>query len=83
MTEEQEQNWINGNRAAHREILGHCVRALYDEDTSKEALILQLEDIRAALRSLCEDFGDNSWDDNLHLADVINKHLGNYLHQGK
>ena len=80
MTEKEEQKWIDGNKAGYRDLLGHCVRALHDEDTSKEALILQLEDIKSSLRSLCEEFGDNDWDDDLHLADVINKHLGNHLH---
>ena len=31
------------------------------------------------LRGLCKDFGDNNWPDNLHLGDVIEKHLGKYL----
>lgn len=26
-----------------------------------------------------KDFGDNEWPDNLHLADVIDKHLDRYL----
>ncbi len=32
-----------------------------------------------ALRDVCEDYGDNDWDDNLHLADVIEKHLHRQL----
>lgn len=32
-----------------------------------------------SLRGLCKDFGDNDWPDDLHLADVIEKHLGKYL----
>jgi len=27
------------------------------------------------LRELCGDFGDNDWPDNLHLVDIIEKHL--------
>lgn len=34
----------------------------------------------AALRSLCAEFGDNDWPDDLHLADVVEKHLGKHLH---
>lgn len=29
----------------------------------------------AMLRHVCEEHGDNDWPDNLHLADVIEKHL--------
>jgi hypothetical protein len=34
----------------------------------------------AALRELCGHFGDNDWTDDLHLADVVEKHLGKHLH---
>lgn len=34
----------------------------------------------AALRILCGDFGDNDWLDDLHLADVVEKHLSKHLH---
>lgn len=37
----------------------------------------------AILRELCAEFGDNSWPDTLHLADVIEKHLGKHLWQAK
>jgi hypothetical protein len=33
------------------------------------------EDVRRMLRMACEEFGDNDWPDNLHQADVIEKHL--------
>ena len=29
----------------------------------------------ALLREICQDHGDNDWPDNLHLYDVIDKHL--------
>jgi len=31
------------------------------------------------LRKLCTEFGDNEWADDLHLRDVIEKHLAKYL----
>lgn len=31
------------------------------------------------LRQVCDEFGDNDWPDNLHLADVIEKHLWDEL----
>jgi predicted secreted protein len=33
------------------------------------------------LRYLCAQFGDNDWEDNLHLEDVIEKHLMRYLYE--
>lgn len=32
-----------------------------------------------ALRELCGEYGDNDWDSDLHLADVIEKHLRRHL----
>jgi hypothetical protein len=40
-----------------------------------EAWRLERADVVQALRSLCADFGDNDWPDDLHLGDVIEKHL--------
>lgn len=38
-------------------------------------LIAEREDAIAALRSMCEDYGDNEWAETLSLADIIEKHL--------
>jgi hypothetical protein len=32
------------------------------------------------LREVCGDFGDNDWPNELHLGDVIDKHLARHLH---
>jgi len=40
-------------------------------------------DVINALRQLCADFGDNDWPDNLHLGDVIEKHLAPYLYESE
>ncbi len=37
----------------------------------------------AALREVCADYGDNDWEDNLNLADVIDKHLARPLADGE
>jgi hypothetical protein len=40
----------------------------------------QLSAARAALRTLCDDLGlPNDWPDDLHLADVVEKHIGDPL----
>lgn len=47
------------------------------------AWLIEREEAVARLRWLCEEFGDQDWDDNLHLADVIDKHLGRYLYEAE
>jgi hypothetical protein len=42
-----------------------------------------VDTVRLSLRNLCRDFGDNDWDDDLHLADVVEKHLGRHLYDGE
>ncbi len=81
MNEQDELNYDLGSRAAWRVMLGECCRQLgYDDaDVQKVAWINEREDAIAALRSACEDHGDNDWPDNLVLADVVEKHLVRYL----
>ena len=50
-----------------------------DPETGKVRWVLEREATVAALRGVCENHGDNEWDEKLHLADVITKHLENYL----
>lgn len=78
-----EQDWVNGNRAAYASILRECLRQLgYDSPEATAAKwAAEREEIRALLRRVCEDYGDNDWPDDLHLADVIEKHLVRYLGQ--
>jgi hypothetical protein len=40
------------------------------------ALEAHLDGIRKTLRIECADLGDNDWSDDLHLGDVVEKHLG-------
>jgi len=74
---EFERGYDDGGRAAWRAVLWECVRNLgyCEEDLTNERAILQLELAKAALRSACEEFGDNDWADDLSLASVIEKHL--------
>lgn len=52
---------------------------LEGEELAKVRLQVELADARAVLRRLCDDHGDNDWDDSLYLADVLDKHLGDHL----
>lgn len=67
----QRQVWLN--------ILRQAVNALGYEEGEALAWILEREQAIAMLRTLCAEHGDNDWPDDLHLADVIDKHLGRYL----
>lgn len=59
---------INGKRYVE---LGDCSEA------AERLTVLRDERDEAIriLRDVCEEFGDNDWDNDLHLADIIEKHL--------
>ena len=77
MDKQGELNYERGNRAAWLSMLGECLRQLgyEDHETQKVAWVKEREATIAALRSACEAHGDNEWPDDLHLADVVEKHL--------
>lgn len=86
--ETNERHWIQGNRAAWQRILGEAVRELsgsgaHGEDPALVAArhLLELEDTRRTLRSICEEHGDNDWSDDLYLSDALEKHLGRHLYE--
>lgn len=81
MDNDQEQKYIQGGRAAWRQILQQSLLHLgYDDlETQRASWILEREDIIAQLRDVCDSFGDNDWDEKSHLGDVIEKHLGKHL----
>ena len=69
---------------ARREILTEQLRSTLNKlrgygDTTKEQLILEREELIVQLRDVCDHFGDNDWDEKLHLPDVIEKHLFKHL----
>ena len=76
-----ENSWEVGNRAAWSKILAECVRQLGHKSTAAAhaAWITEREEAVVQLRELCEEHGDNDWPDDLHLGDVIEKHLGRHL----
>jgi len=81
----REQDYIRGSRSAYRFMMLHCMREL-DVETDAEKLeqkVAQLaaerEEAIGVLRDICRDCGDNDWSDDLHLADIIEKHLGRHL----
>lgn len=89
MSDRNDRHFIRGERAVYRRLLSFALKGLGADDAPDDLAqahlrIVRLEshlaDVRAQLRMLCDDFGDNDWEDDLHLADVIDKHLGDHLH---
>ncbi len=72
-----------GERAAILRVLRTCLQELgYGSAESGQARwVLEREATIAALRSVCDEHGDNDWDDQLHLADVVDKHLARHLEE--
>ena len=79
--ERDERSYEAGSRAAWAAMLSTCLERLgYDSPEAKAATWASYEEeIRATLRRVCEDYGDNDWPDDLHLVDVIEKHLVRHL----
>lgn len=80
MTEKEEQAYLLGKKNAWLDIINEALLNLTDDPA---AMAAQWASERfaavAALRAICASHGDNEWPDNLHLADVIEKHLGRHL----
>ncbi len=75
-----EADYQRGQRQAWGTILSTATQHLGMTGRAKASLIDEREDAIAALRSLCEDFGDNEWEPTMHLADIIEKYLARPLH---
>jgi hypothetical protein len=81
----EEQAYMSGARMQLRKLLGFAIRELvsFDTETDPQLVIARLlaerEDAVAALRRVCAGHGDNDWTVDLHLADVIEKHLERHL----
>jgi hypothetical protein len=81
MSPKEERAYTQGKRMALTRILSTIVQDLgYDTAEAKQASwIAEREAAISILRSVCGDHGDNDWSDNLHLADIIDKHLARHL----
>lgn len=74
-------SYAAGRRRALLSILAHVLGELgIDDPKAGEARwALERGEVILKLREVCSDFGDNYWPDDLHLADVVEKHLVRYL----
>lgn len=80
--DEHDVAYTEGRRATLRAMLSDILRQLGYEgaDQRPVRLIEEREAAVSQLRTLCAEFGDNNWTEHMHLADVIEKHLGKHLH---
>lgn len=76
-----EPSYIRGFRMGWASILRTALNELgYDDPEAQgKRYILEREAAITALRSACEHHGDNDWPADLHLADIIDKHLARHL----
>ena len=59
--------------------LRECWAELNPANKGKANWFLERHEVLEMLRQVCEEHGDNDWPDDLHLADVIEKHLWRHL----
>ncbi len=62
-----------------------CLKNLSNDDPLKISIntLIEREQAINILRQVCERFGDNNWDEDLHLADIIEKHLWRNLENNR
>ena len=83
MSDSAEHWYESGQRSVAREILRIAIGHLGGSTKTDEQWRVERYQVIASLRRICESHGDNDWDDNLHLADVIDKHLARHLDGAK
>lgn len=57
------------------------IDSVYEPEADEARWLSEREQAVAMLRQVCEVHGDNDWPDDLHLADVIEKHLDRHLEE--
>ncbi len=79
--EERDEQFTQGHRRAWLSMLKTCFRELgYDDPAVRDVTwVAERTEAIAMLRQVCERHGDLDWPDDLHLADIIEKHLWNSL----
>lgn len=88
MSEDQqsrdERMWMQGQRSALLGVVRDSLATLGvlgHKDFTAEKLMLERASVIDALRRLCDEFGDNQWNESDHLGDVIERHLAKYLYE--
>ena len=81
MNEVEEAVYEEGHQMALIGMLTHCLKELGYENAAAQAAawVVEREQTLAVLRRLCREHGDNDWSNDLHLGDIIEKHLEPYI----
>jgi hypothetical protein len=81
MNPSEESAYIEGSRRAYITILQACLKHLgvHDPVAGQHRWILERQETLAMLRTICAEYGDLDWTDDLHLRDILDKHLYRYL----
>ncbi len=72
-----ERSYQQGSQGVWQQLLSLALQNLSGtgEHLSRTEMMQERTMVVQTLRSICEEYGDNDWDDDLHLTDVLNKHL--------
>lgn len=73
------KDYERGWQSAYRLVLQQAMNQLPHGGFDRAGLVLERNQAVATLREVCREHGDLDWSDDLHLADVIEKHLGRHL----
>lgn len=81
MTPDQESAYLRGERDVWLVLLRLAVQHLGPDvpETDDARWRIEREEAIAMLRQACEAAGDNDWTEDLHLADIVDKHLLRHL----
>lgn len=75
MNDAEEQAYSLGSDRAWLSILKEALRNLGLKEQSEHQWKAERAETVLKLRAICMDHGDNEWPDDLHLVDVLDKHL--------
>lgn len=72
----KEAAYIQGQQAVWRSLIQQGLSKLEGNEYTRSELLLERAEAINALKTLCEEFNlPIAWDDSLHLADIIEKHI--------
>lgn len=71
----------NGSMFVCRECydISEAFRGAVTPRDTQEGWRIERREAITMLRSICHDYGDNDWPDDLHITDIIDKHLYRHL----
>lgn len=69
-----ERGYTDGQRAIYAQMLSEALRGLGLRSGIGD-LLVEREKAIATLRRICETYGDNDWSPDLHLSDIIDRHI--------